>query len=399
MSIQKTLTQEEEERCFRFLKVLGITRAEDRFLSDRGYFSLYLTGLRPEEVGADVHPDSREFREMIRLLSLAGVEQIRDVLRRRSTGEVAQLTPLPVSGIGADGQLRPVVARPGGRPHYQKDIGVIRPTDSEIQHLREIPKVDLEEEAIVLSEQHSSEGLFQDAYHVLFDYLMLHPLTQKALLAANAVIMRASAFDRRQNLPPYNMLYECEEMAALLVKRVPNLAKLRESGDAQTNELYHFVKLVYRTWTAHSHALLEYKYRVNEKDWMIRNWIDPREFGFIVEIMRMGIRSQLPLDLLRYIYTEIKGCIDIGKKVIAHEDKRCQFFGDCLRIVASPAKDVIPDLQFEIYREIIYTYLKQGDTANALTFTKQALLIHKYDKEMNRLKQEIEDKGAQKTRR
>lgn len=155
MSIQKTLTQEEEERCFRFLKVLGITR-RSRFLSDRGCFSLYLTGLRPEEVGADVDPDSREFREMIRLLSLAGVEQIRDVLRRRSSRGVAQLTPLPVSGIGADGQLRPVVARPGGRPHYQKDIGVIRPTDSEIQHLREIPKVDLEEEAIVLSEQHSS---------------------------------------------------------------------------------------------------------------------------------------------------------------------------------------------------------------------------------------------------
>ncbi|MCC6546302.1 hypothetical protein IT570_03950 [Candidatus Sumerlaeota bacterium] len=514
MGPAKILTPEEEARCVHFLRLLNITSPTDRFLSDRGFFSLFLSGLHPDEVGEDVHPDQREFREIIRLLSLAGVEQIRSILERReklrqqreeglrgkTPAPLSGRTPLPINtplpirtplpvttpppirstsaprpptsplsslrtplAVGkpvappptAFASSRKSVATGGGnetpmapnatplnatplnatpphltpppltplpfttprtgvpvsgtrqtpsgevnvasviapaRTHYSKDIHAMKPSDAQIQHQRELQRAASEKEAIDVSNDYLQMGEFQDAYHVLVDYMVAHPLTLTLARALNQIIVQANHYDFEASKPPYNMLYECEEMAALLVKRIPNLRILKES-DVSMTEQYQIVKVVYRSWTSHCRALLEYKYHLNAKEWVTRNWVDPREFGFLVEVMRMAIRSMLPLDLLRFIFSEIKQCVEIGsKKVIATEAKRCQFYAETLRIIASPARDVIPDLQFEIYREIVYSYLREGDSANALTFVKQVLTIRKGDKEMQKLKQDLEHK-------
>ena len=489
----KILTPEEEARCVHFLRLLNITSSDDRFLSERGYFSLYLSGLQPEEVGEDVHPDQREFREIVRLLSLAGVEQIRAILDRRQKlreqreAGLGGRTPVPISGgatplaartpipIAPPTPLRtspqplshlckPVAPPPvsrtpipvganrtptssgntpsatpltpsltpipinsnrtpppsnntpsmmtplptGGSPtspsggvrvsdviipartRYSKDIHAMRPNDAHFQHLRELQHAESEKEALELANDYLMMGEFQDAYHILFDFMIAHPLSLNLARGINNIIVQANHFDVDGNRPPYNMLYECEELAALLVKRIPNLRVLKEA-DVSMTEPYQIVKQVYRSWASHCRALLEYKYHLNSKEWVTRNWIDPREFGFLVEVMRMAIRSMLPLDLLRFVYSEIKQCVEVGsKRVIATEVKRCQFYAECLRIIASPARDTIPDLQFEIYREIIYNYLREGDSSSALTFVKQALMIHKADKDMLRLKQDLE---------
>jgi hypothetical protein len=184
------------------------------------------------------------------------------------------------------------------------------------------------------------------------------------------------------------MLYECEELAEALAKKIPDMSKLKEM-DGRTARLYYFVKLVYSTWTTHCMALLDYKYCMSDGAFMKRNWLDPIDFVFLLEPMRMGVRSRLPLDLLRYIYTELRKCIELGASVIAHDDKKAKFRGDLIRIIAAPTKDVIPDLQFDLYREITHAYLEEGDTQNATIFCKQALMLRKNDSEMLQLMEEI----------
>lgn len=412
MGTRRLLSPEEGRRCVEFLQLLGVKGPGDRFLSDRGYFGLFLCGLHPEEVPKDIPPDERQFKEMIRLLSEAGVEQIRGLfLQLESPPPSPSATPPPgeasTSVAPSSGSVSKLDGTTGGaamqtlKSNYSKELSVIRPTPEDFQHFRELDTQAPETapEAITLAESMVAQGRFQDAHHVLFHYLLTHPLTEDAFIAETQVILRASQFDKGRSIAPHNMLYECEEMAALLVRRIPNLHELKERGGSEaTNKLYHFVKLVYGMWAMHCRRLLEYKYRLNDKEWIQRNWLDPRDFGFLVDLMRMGVRSHLPLDLLRYIYHETRKCIDMGKVVIAHRDKQAQFEAEALRMIASPTRDVVPDLTFEIFREIINAYMTEGDTANALIFTKQALLIHKTDKDLNRIKTELEDRGAQKRR-
>ncbi|MEO8377651.1 MAG: hypothetical protein ABI579_08260, partial [Candidatus Sumerlaeota bacterium] len=288
MGPAKRLTPEEEARCVHFLRLLNITNPNDRFLSDRGYFSLYLSGLHPEEVGEEVHPNQRDFREIIRLLSLAGVDQIRAILEKRQKLREAReaglggKTPAPISGgktpafgtpvptrattaprsqpvtvsavrtkplgkpvaappstfisgrtplpIGAKRTPMPSNATPppltpvpvtslpqsppGGvkvaelvipaRTHYSKDIHPIRPSDAQLQHMRELQHAATEKEATDLANDYVLMGEFQDAYHVLVDYMISHPLTINLARAISQIITRANHYDLNTARPPYN---------------------------------------------------------------------------------------------------------------------------------------------------------------------------------------------------
>lgn len=403
MPNRKPLSAEEEKRCVDFLHALGVKSPDHQILSDRGYFGIFLTGLTPEEIPTDTHPSIREFKESVRLLAFAGIERLRDLLHEASllelNNQAAELERPEQAPKPPTSPLRRVEElRKGDRKihhaSFKRDIHVIPPDEAARRRLETLGHAETIAQAQLIAQRHCELHEYHDAYHILFDYLARHALDEEVLKSATQVILMASRFDRDKGEPPFNMLYECEEMAALLAKRIPDIFTLNESGDERTAHLYRCVKVVYTTWTYHCRALLEYKYRTSSKTWMQRSWIDPQDFGFLHDVMLIGVRSRLPLDLLRYILVELMRCVEIGKQVIAHDDKRAKFEGDILRIIASPTRDVIPDLCFEIYGMIVDAYKREGDTATAMTFCRQALLIRRTDRQMLKILEELKQKGT-----
>lgn len=486
---KRELTPDEERRCVEFLRVLRITDPDHRVLSERGFFGLYLTGLTPEEVDRSAPPAVQEFRETIRLLCLAGVERLRELVREdrarrtpstsstavpklpagRPSGELPRPAIVPVPLPGRDA-LRPVAPSPRGaalprpgssqttvdlsgassrgaattqgispspeppareperppssadhvapltrsslvafsspgkadtrggtgssdilmRPTVGKPIQAVRPSHDDIARLGAGGHVETIAEAVAKANEHVARREFHEAYHALVDYLLTHQLHSEVLQAATDVVFLAGKWNRARNIAPTNMLHECEEMAAVLSRRIPNMTKLCESDNDETTRLYRYTKLVYFTWTSHCQTLLEYKYHSTDDMMVRRNWVEPRDFGFLLDVMKMGIRSRLPLDLLRSIFAELRKCIEVGKRVVAQTDKRAKFEGDVLRIVASPVKDEVPDLAFEIYREIAKAYGVEGDSQSSLIFVRQALLLRPSDAEMLLLKATLE---------
>ncbi len=94
METARSLTPEEEDRCLQFLETMGINDPDHRFLSNRGYFAIFLSNLRPETTGPSINPHVREYREMIRLLSIAGMERLRELLRRNQRKDNPSATPV-----------------------------------------------------------------------------------------------------------------------------------------------------------------------------------------------------------------------------------------------------------------------------------------------------------------
>ncbi|MCC5874885.1 MAG: hypothetical protein JJU11_01575 [Candidatus Sumerlaeia bacterium] len=402
MPHRRSLTQEEETRCLQFLEQLGINEPGHRVLADRGFFGLFLSGLTPDDVpGKGVPMERKEIQETIRLLAIAGVDNIRDLLARKAV-------PVPTKSTDSSSpDPQPKVQPPKGdvepirnfRNHKTSEIVAHRPTEEEREILRHLEHPSTAEDAIATGQRHLQQGRFHEAYHVLVDYILHHEVSEQVLREATHVIFAASEFDRSAGKSPENMLYECEEMAAILSRRIPEMSRLRDIKNRDlTEKIYRIVKLLYKTWALHCRALLEYRYMAADGNLMRRNWIDPRDFGFLVEMMRMGVRSRLPLDLLNFIYIETRKCVEIGAEVIAHDDKRAKFRGDVLRIIASPTRDVIPDMTFAIFKDIVNAYLDENDTESALIFCKQALMIRQHDSEMLTLKRKLEELGASRLR-
>lgn len=394
--MRRELGPEEADRCIEFLHCLGVREADHRLLSDRGYFGIFLCGLSPEELpeDGDYHPSMVEFRETIRLLATAGIEQLRELVQQRDgarPGSSSSGTVKLPSG-GGDYPGKPAA-------NFRKDIKAVRPSTEQIQRLEQIPHAGSVEEAITLANQFAEVGRYHDAYHVISDFLHTHPIDGEMVEAAISIIRLASRFDRDRSMPPFNMLYECEELAAILARRIPEMFHVNGPTDGQTRVLYRCARVIYHGWIDHICALLEYKYRMTNKEWLRRNWLDPRDFGCVLDVMRLGVRSRLTLDLLRFVYTELKRAVHIGTEVIAHDDKKAKFEGDLLRIIASPTKDLVPDLTFEIYKDITLAYMREGDTQGALMFCKQALLMKNSDSEMLKLKAELSDMGAARARK
>ncbi len=401
------LSRDDLKRCRDFLILLGIDTPDHRFLSRRGYFNIFLSGLRPEDVGKHQHPSVQEFRGTIQILAKLGVERVRSLI---VLGDELEEQPEPdppssPSGVYSKSFKKNDLADPpssSGIVHKKastKDIRIERPSNEELRHYRELEHADSPGEAITYARQRLHEKEFHEAYHIIFDYFLKHPLNESVLRAASEIIEAGGEFNRARGIPPENMLFECEELAIVLAKRIPNIKEVVEDGGEYTKTVYTYVKIIYNTWISHCMQLLNYKYSTATGEMVRRNWIDPQEFGFLVDVMRTGIRTGLPLHILRYIYRELRKCVDFGKEIIAHSEKRSQFEGDVLRFLASPSRDLIPDLTLLIYKDITHAYLAEGDTATALTFCKQCLMLKKTDREMLQLKDELENRGALRTRK
>ncbi len=429
------LTPAEERRCLEFLRRLGITSPDHRILSDRGYFGLFLSGLHPEEVGETDHPSVQEFREIVRLLARAGVDRIRFVIAEQ-TNAIGKPTPenfpshpqppmpprKPSTYQKTESQVnftlprheqtpepeaapkKPTAARPPkketvSRAQFKRDIAVVKPPAKARERLNNLPHAESLEEAVAASRRHLELAHFHDAHHVLADYLMQKEISTNVVSAINEIITLAGQYDRAKGRAPFNMLWECEETALIVAKRIPDVEMLSAEGDNRTQTLYECMEIVYRIWTQHAMRLLEYKYKSTNTQWSRRSWVEPRDLGFLVDIMKTAVRTHLPLDLLRFVYEQIHEVIALMNNVIAHKTKQARFMGDTLRMIASPGKELVPDLTFEIYEDIIEAYQAEGDTQQAWTFCLQALHIHPNDREMLKIKDELKEQGAMGIRR
>lgn len=434
------LTADEKRRCLKFLRDLDITSPDHRILSDRGYFGLFLSGLHPEDVGKSEHPSIDEFRAIVRLLAKAGVDEIRAILesttssfedttpepkpapqaptpaptpQRASQGPPADLgdgkvnftlprkdTPLPQD---IQDEMKAANKQPSqtgkSRAQFKRDIEVVRPPAKARERMRNLPHAETFEEAIAEARAQLELNHFHDAHHILAEYLTQKEISTFVISAINEVVTLASRHDRDRGIAPFNMLWECEETAMIVAKRIPDVQKLSHEGDTRTRMMYECVEIIYRTWTMHSKALLEYKFKANSKQWARRNWIEPRDLGFLVDIMKTAIRTHLPLDLLRFVYEQVHDVVLMMKNVIPHDDKQARFEGDVLRMIASPSKEIVPDLTFIIFKDIVEAYRREGDTQQAWTFCLQALLIHPHDREMLQTKEDLKDQGAYGIRR
>ena len=114
--------------------------------------------------------------------------------------------------------------------------------------------------------------------------------------------------------------------------------------------------------------------------------------------MATAVKTKLPLDLLRIAYRGVRKCVRVAENAIHFDRDKKRFEGDVLRIMASPVKDVIPDMQLEIYIDVARAYLDEGDTTNADIFIRQGLLISRSNKKLLEMREELRDLLARSTR-
>ncbi len=388
------LTEDEERRCLEALRALRITRPDHPALSHRGYLGLFLNGLSPADLaGGSSHPAAQDFREIISLLARAGTERLKEILAHAAEIENRPGEPKPVESKASapfaqqsPGNLRsPILGLDNHRAQLGKGIVAERPDAKELERRRHIPIPDDLEELGRQVEQLARNSFYHDAHFLVAEWLIHHGLDEDLLELAAKVIEVASYHQRSKAIAPFNMLWECEELAQILQRHVPDMSRLSLRADENTARLHRCVRIVYLAWINHARALLEYRYRVSDTEYATRTWLEPGDFGFLLDIVKAGVRSKLPFDLMYFIYQHLKDCTAVANNVIAHEVKRCKFEGDVLRMIAGPVKEAVPDLAFAIYLDIIHAYMREGDTANATLFCKQALLIRKNDPQVTEL--------------
>lgn len=387
MSERPPLTPEEEYFCYRTLELLRITTPDHPILNKRGYFGLFLSGLSAEEIGKDVHPSAAEFREMIGLLARAGVDRLQEILAR---SEPPQPPPPAKAPHAAPAPKLPSPAEAAPRAQTQRHLASVKPSLDQLDRLHHLPIAQTAEEAVELCRKYAGDNLHHDAHHIAAEYLATHGIHPHLLEVTCDVIAHGSQYDREAARAPFNLLWECEELAQILQKRIPDMSKLSPRADRNTAVLYYSARLVYHTWIDHARALLEYRYKVTNREYQHRSWIEPGDFGFLLDILRAAVRSKLPFDLLYDMYQRLRTCVAIGHLVIGKEEKRWKFEGDVIRILAGSVREAAPDVAFAMYRDIIAAYRREGDTANAMLFCKQALLIRRDDKELLQVKKELE---------
>ncbi len=411
------LTPEEKKRCLSALRVLGIKSPDHPILNNRGFFNLYLANLTHQRKTNDTPQKAREFHEIIHLLTVAGTDRLKVMLKEAqqeqstATPEYSPQSQSTSSPFTKSSQPPPPpqnISKPppgpqttdkhGGRVKFSTNITYMRPTASEYQHFKELPHPESAEEAIHHLRGFTNAGEYHDAHHVVAEFLANHEMNEEIVIQWANMIEIASQHHRRRAIVPTNMLWECEEVAHIVGRWLPKVSRQDLTQGKLTSMMYRCIEKIYATWIDHCGHLLNYRYQIDEKTYMRREWLDPRDFGFLVEVMRTAVQSKIPLDLLKFIYQRLKLCIAIGEEVIAHDNKKLRFRGDVLRIIASPTRDVIPDLCLEIYLDILNAYYKEGDTSNAYIFCKQALFLSPANKELLDLKKELEKKGAHQRR-
>ncbi len=369
---------EGQEALAQILQDLGIADADHPALKDRASLGRYLVALRPPERGGDQYHMS-EWMNKRRILSHAGVEQLRAALeahppRRDASPTASQgiLTPAPEAGGGGESDLED---QPHEMPNWQ-ELSLSDIADRAPVALQEtIQRMDS------LEQQNRYPEAFREGVQA-FD----QACEESVLDACLHVGMMAGRWDRKMRIAPYFLHDAFEELAAAFGKHVREMRHIDPDPLRATSGMYRLATKIYFAWVDHCAAVLEHQHRRTNTAWIQMEWIPPHRFNCLLSIMRSAVRIKLPLDLLQRIYNRIRAVVRIGKEAISIDTKKIKFEGDCLRILASPTKDVIPDLCYQIYRDIIDVYVKAGENASAIMFCDQALLIRRGDHEVEQIK-------------
>ncbi|MCB2154581.1 hypothetical protein KQI84_06815 [bacterium] len=407
MAKKAPLTPDQEDQCLAALEVLGITRPDHPLISNHGYFALYMTGLTADEMGEGAaHPDVEAFMEIRKLLSRAGAERLRELLAKRVEAEKQPIRP----STGVEGIETPSSAFRTPTPGIADEVTLVEGDEEEEEekyqathtphpHKVNLPKSDLDvksldpadtEEAITYILQLRNEGRYQDAYYVVTAYFENVGLSSGVLEAGLGVIERASSFDREQGVGPVNMLHECEHLAATIVRFIPEVSRLSKKGDAETVTKFRMVAHIYETWLRHCRALVEYKYRIRNDEWMRRQWVEPSDFGFVLDVFRSGARTNLPMEMMRRLYKSARHVMEVGEHVIAFPDKQGKFEAEFLRIVISPLRENYEKLAFDVACDIVRAYHRAGDLTNANNFLTMASSILPDNPEIDRLRARLQ---------
>jgi hypothetical protein len=395
----------EREVLARLLNRFGIHRPDHPALQSRKSLGQYLIHLEPfSRQGA--WKSLEEWREERKLLSQAGVERLRQSLEQTaspsgtSRGTLSPPnpeilpapahptpsaentesindapTPVPVPANESEADVPEIEAEPApNQPNREEVYLQLKPLLDRIQNL-------CGQQRYIEAFKEANKELAQQCEELLVD-------------AALEVGQMASRWDRQQRIAPYPLFDHFEELAASFGKHVMEMRRLDPDPLRATSNLYRLATKIYTGWVSHCGAILEHQHRRSNTEWIQVEWIPPHRFNVLLTIMRSAVRLKLPLDLLMSVYQEIRQVITIGREVISLNAKKDKFEGDCLRIIASPSKDVIPDLCLMIFRDIINAYMRAGEGASALIFCEQSLLIKRGDHEIEAIKAEILSKAG-----
>lgn len=382
---------------------LGIDDPDHPVLCHRGYFAMYLGRMTPDELEALGGTGGDDFRRLRKMLSVMGQERLRELIAERaslrpprrpaptpatttaSRPNVALPPPAPAAPPEAEDtdDERPTayLKTPLSRETSQSDVATIldEAAGAKIHQKRPLPEdlAEFEDGDIhgmteyVLALANSSR--YHDAFSSTMRFLEQEGPDASVLKACVVALHRASAYDRDRGISPVNVLHEFEHLAHALLRYCPDMSELDpRSDDEDTRESHTFVKRLYRAWLAHCRALLEFKFRLKNDQWMKRQWIEPDEFGILLDVFRAASRSNLPMDLMARNYRGAKECLAIADDVIVRPDKQARLKAEALRIFAPVFRERYEDLLFIAYHDIAMCYALAHDRMQALKFVNEA---------------------------
>lgn len=412
----------EREQLARLLHRFGIHRPDHPALQSRQSLGQFLIHLEPfSREGA--WKSLEQWREERKMLSQAGVDRLRQSLEQTPPPPPPPriVMPPPPPRVGTP-PSPPLVSEP---PPDQLEPAPPATSDQDITDpppVSEIEEEPKEQDSELKADEGAETEPPPDQPSREEAYLRLKPLLDRiqnlvgqqryieafkeankemalqcdelVVDAALEVGEMASRWDRQQRIAPYPLFDHFEELAASFGKHVMEMRRLDPDPLRATSNLYRLATKIYSGWISHCGAILEHQHRRSNTEWIQVEWVPPHRFNVLLTVMRSSVRLKLPLDLLMRIYQEIRQVITIGREVISLAAKKDKFEGDCLRIIASPSKDVIPDLCLMIFRDIINAYIRAGEGASALIFCEQSLLIKRGDHEIEAIKSEILSKAG-----
>jgi len=398
---------EDSRTLARMLLDLGINVPDHPALSDRESLGKYLVGLKPPS-GSGSERTLAQWRHERRQVSQAGVERAREALAawKPETGQSNAPHKGHAPGAGDsvpgtaktgpnEGRLQPQVppdSAAGQDVHDSADEGV--PPEEVLKRVRATAPPE-HAELIGQMEDLSGEDRFVEAFRLGVDRFEQN--CEESVVDACVCVSRlASRWDREKRVAPYSLFDLFDGLAAGFGKHVREMRHIDPDPLRATSGLYRLAGKIYVAWVDHCAAILEHQHKRTNTQWVQLDWVQPHRFNCLLSVMRSAVRIKLPLDLLLRVYQKLRGVIYIGKSAIALDARRVKFEGDCLRVLASPSKDLIPDLCYIIYRDIIDTYVEAGENAAAMMFCDQALLIRRGDHEVEHIKAEIIAKSGHK---
>ncbi len=390
------LPAEQKQTLRRMLALYGIESLDHPALTDRQSLGRFLVEL-PQPDRARAPKAWETWRDARRPLSPAGGEALRRLLEESPSPCPAETDSEPAPPADGEVEATPPTlpaapaTPPPRRPPFDSPALPTKPVTSRPAPIW--PDADSQAAALRQIRELAEQNRYIEAF--VTGVRQYETTCDEQFVEACSVVSHlASVWDRDRHVAPYPLFDPFYELARALGKHVAHMRRFDEDPLRATSHLYRHATKIYTEWVDHCEAVLEHNFHRTNTAWQKREWIQPQDFSCLLQVLRSAVHEKMPLDLLNRVYERIREALKIGDFVIHSEKKRRRFEGDCLRVFASPTKDAIPDLCYRIYRDIITAYAAAGETASALIFCRQVLLINRGDREMLMLLEELQRNAA-----